>query len=275
MSGILRGIKKVFSKIAKVAKVVLPIALGVAAVVFTGGAALGILPTFAGAIGGVVGSLGLSGAVAGALTGSIVSAGFGAAAGFVTGGVKGAQKGALFGAATGGVLGAVNPSTFGVGGAAAKTVGAGLAEAGKSATGGLLPNGGLGAGLSTIKDAVAPLPASIGGVPAITQAPVAVAPAAAAPGGAVASGASGLLNNPTALMMGGNLLTGLFTPSEASSAAKAAEKNGNRLFSDIYSSGDATSGDPRYASDPHAAVRPVRQFAFNPRTLKVEEVAPR
>jgi hypothetical protein len=120
MSGVLKSIGKVFKKIVKVAKVVLPIALAVGAVVFTGGAALGLLPTFSGAIGGLVGGLGLSTGLAGALTGSIVSAGFGSALGGLkaaasgTSIIKGMQGGAVTGAVTGGLLGAVNPSTFGI-----------------------------------------------------------------------------------------------------------------------------------------------------------------
>lgn len=120
MSGVLKGIGKVFKKVLKVAKVVLPIALAIGAVVFTGGAALGVLPTFAGAIGGVVTSLGIGGAVGGALTGAIVSAGFGSAIGGATAAatgkpiLKGMQTGALTGAVTGGVMGALNPATFGI-----------------------------------------------------------------------------------------------------------------------------------------------------------------
>lgn len=88
---------------------VLPIALAVAAVVFTGGAALGVLPTFATAMAGVVGGLGLSAGAATALTGALVGAGFGGAIGFATSGGKlaGLQKGALLGGVTGG-LGMIN-----------------------------------------------------------------------------------------------------------------------------------------------------------------------
>jgi hypothetical protein len=114
LSKVFSSIGKVFKKVLKVAVKVAPFALAAAAVVFTGGAALGILPTFSAAVGGVVSSLGLSAGVAGALTGAVTSAGFGAALGFVTGGKKGLQKGALMGALTGGVLGMVNPSTFGI-----------------------------------------------------------------------------------------------------------------------------------------------------------------
>ena len=117
MSGFFKSIGKIFGKILKVIIKIAPYALAAAAVIFTGGAALGLgfaAGGFAGAVGGVVSSLGLSAAVTGALTGAITSAGFGAALGFVTGGEKGMQKGALMGLLTGGVMGAVNPATFGI-----------------------------------------------------------------------------------------------------------------------------------------------------------------
>lgn len=114
MSGVFKAIGKVFKKVVKVALKIAPYALAAAAVIFTGGAALGILPTFSAAVGGLVGSLGLSASITGALTGAITSAGFGAALGFVTGGKKGLQKGALMGALTGGVLGLASPATFGI-----------------------------------------------------------------------------------------------------------------------------------------------------------------
>jgi hypothetical protein len=114
VSGVFKAIGKVFKTVAKTVVKIAPFALAAAAVVFTGGAALGILPTFGAAVGGLVSSLGLSAAVTGALTGAITSAGFGAALGFVTGGKKGLQKGALMGALTGGALGAFSPATFGI-----------------------------------------------------------------------------------------------------------------------------------------------------------------
>lgn len=114
MSGVFKAIGRVFKAVVKTVIKIAPYALAAAAVVFTAGAALGVLPAFGAAVGGVVSSLGLSAAVTGALTGAITSAGFGAAIGFVTGGKKGLQKGALMGALTGGVLGFVNPATFGI-----------------------------------------------------------------------------------------------------------------------------------------------------------------
>lgn len=135
MSGILKGIGKVFKKVVKTVVKVAPYALAAAAVVFTGGAALGILPTFAGAVGSVVGGLGLSGAAAGALTGAVTSAGFGAAAGGVLGGTKGMKKGMVMGALAGGALGAASPGMFGMGAAGAAAPGAVPATGGAASSG--------------------------------------------------------------------------------------------------------------------------------------------
>jgi len=119
MSGVIKGIGKVFKAIWKVVRVVLPIVLVVAAVVFTAGAAIPALAgtVFAGGLGGaaagVTASLGLTGTVGAAVTGAITYAGYGAAIGAATSAIsggdvlKGAQTGALTGAVTGGALGAV------------------------------------------------------------------------------------------------------------------------------------------------------------------------
>lgn len=114
MSNPFKAVGKVFKSVFKVVKKVAPFALAAAAVVFTGGAALGLTPTFAAAVGGVVTKLGLSVGLAGALTGAVTSAGFGAAIGGILGGRKGMEKGFLTGLLTGGVMGAVSPSSFGI-----------------------------------------------------------------------------------------------------------------------------------------------------------------
>lgn len=281
MSGVLKGIGKVFKKIVKIGKVVLPIALAAAAVVFTGGAALGILPTFAGAISGLVGGLGLSAGLAGALTGSIVSAGFGGAAGFVLSGgkMKGLQSGALAGAVTGGALGLASPSMFNIGSTGASSyVRGGAAAVGAGGGGGgngILPGAdtlgvnSIGPGIDTGVGGVAAAPAAAAPMVA-APATTAVTSAAAANGGNGIM--SGFLSNPTNTMVAGNVLQGLFSPSEASQAAKLRATEGERLFSDIYSSGEANAGTADYGSG-RMAVRPVRRFQLNPQTLKVEELA--
>jgi len=115
MSGVLKAVGTVFKKVLKVAKVVLPIALAVGAVVFTGGAALGLgLPTWGAAVASVFGNSTL-GLIA---TGAVVQAGYGAIIGGVmaaAGGkdiMKGMQGGALVGAVTGGVTGAFAPGSI-------------------------------------------------------------------------------------------------------------------------------------------------------------------
>ena len=113
MSGVMKKIGKVFKKVAKVLKKVAIPALMIGAVVLTGGAALGLLPS----VGAMVGTLGLSTGVASVITGAVTSgaigAGLGALSGAVTGGgvLKGATKGFVGGAISGGVLGAVSPSS--------------------------------------------------------------------------------------------------------------------------------------------------------------------
>ena len=226
MSGVIKSIGKAFKKVVKVVKVVAPIALAVGAVVMTGGAALGLTPTFAAGIGSVVGGLGLSTTLTGALTGAVVSAGFGSAVGGATAAatgnnvLKGMQKGAAVGAVTGGVAGAVAPSAFGISGATSATTPTGttgLLNAGRqaisaptlgaaplaldavpaiSATGAL--GGAASAGLASAAGIAAPAlasaPLAVNAVPAIS---------------AAASGGGGLLGfasqNP---MLAGSLISG-------------------------------------------------------------------
>lgn len=102
MSNPLKGIGKIFKSVAKVVrKVALP-ALAIGAVVLTGGAALGVLPS----VGALAGSLGLSAGLTTVLTSAATSATIGAGLAAVTG--KNVLKGATTGFVTGGVLGGVN-----------------------------------------------------------------------------------------------------------------------------------------------------------------------
>ena len=129
MSGVVKTVKKVFKKVTNVVKKVAPIALGVGALVFTGGAALG-LPALAGGFGGAVssalGAVGVNatGALGSVLTGAVTQAGYGAAIGGVTSMVSGgdfkdgAKMGAAAGAITGGLTGAFGSATRAVSGAA-------------------------------------------------------------------------------------------------------------------------------------------------------------
>jgi hypothetical protein len=134
VSGILKAINKVFisplgsiigGKVGKIIKKVAIGAIAVGAVVLTGGAALGILPS----LGTMVGGLGLSAGLTSVLTGAISTGAVGAVTGLVTGGFKGMTKGLLMGAATGGImggLGILGPNgLIGGGKAAASALGSG------------------------------------------------------------------------------------------------------------------------------------------------------
>lgn len=113
MSGIVKGIKKVFKAVAKVVKKVAPIALAVGALVFTGGAALGLPGILGGGWGAAAGAVGQaiggSGVIGSVLTGAIQQAGtsalIGGALSAATGGSfkEGARAGAVAGAVMGGV----------------------------------------------------------------------------------------------------------------------------------------------------------------------------
>lgn len=111
MSKVLKSIGKVFKKVVKGSKTILPGVLAAGAVVFTAGAALGALPTWGSAVSSVVGKLGAGEVLTNVLTGAVTQAGYGAALGAglagVTGGdmEKGLQMGGLAGAMTGGLTG--------------------------------------------------------------------------------------------------------------------------------------------------------------------------
>jgi hypothetical protein len=120
MSGVVKGVKKVFKKVVKVIKKVAPIVLAAAAVYFTAGAALGV----SGAAGGwgaavtkLTSSIGLNGTLGKIVTGAVTQAGYGAAIGGVTSAVTGGdimdgmKRGALIGAVTGGVTGGLGFET--------------------------------------------------------------------------------------------------------------------------------------------------------------------
>lgn len=163
MSGILKGIGKVFKKVGKVLKkVALPV-LAIGAVVLTGGAALGLLP----AVSSVVGGLGLSAGLTTALTGVVSGAGWGGIVGGIVGGKKGFLKGAMMGGLTGGVLSATG--ALGAGGAGSTASAAsGAAPAAPITGGGLLSSStelaqGVAAVPSNLTDAVPSLSSAGGG----------------------------------------------------------------------------------------------------------------
>lgn len=200
MSGVAKAVGKVFSGIANVVKkVALPL-LGVAAIVMTGGAALG-LPALAGGFGGAVSSgLAAMGAPAnGVLASVLTQAGTGAAIGGVsslaTGGdfAKGAAMGAAGGALTGGVTGLLGAT--GAAAAPAATMssrslpGLGAATAPAVQTGAVIPSTSLAANPGAV-----------------------LAPAAAAPTGGLGGVMGGLgrfISNPNVAPIIGNTISGL------------------------------------------------------------------
>lgn len=206
MSGVLKGIKKVFKKVINVVKkVALPV-LAIGAVVLTGGAALGILP----GLSATVGSLGLSPA----LTGILTTAGRGAVMGAVTSGLTGGNivKGATGGLIAGGALGAVSNAIAPV----AKTVtGAATAAAG---------------GNPVLDPAMRSEGWTIGegGAAAATAAPI----ASAAPGAGILSGVGSFLSkNP---IMAGSLIQGIGSGLAAKAQAKEARRQ-DAMERDNYS----------------------------------------
>lgn len=111
MSGLFSSIGKIFKKVVPVLKKIALPALAIAAVVVTGGAALGLLPGIAG-LGGLAASLGASPLIAGVLSAAGTGATVGMIGGLLTtgsisGAIKGASMGLLTGAAAGGISGAL------------------------------------------------------------------------------------------------------------------------------------------------------------------------
>ncbi len=117
MSSVVKGIKKVFKKVVDVVKKIAVPALMVGALVFTGGASLGlnsILGGWGSAVTAVTTKLGAKGVLGSVISGAITQAGKGAVIGgavsAATGGSfsEGAKAGAVGGAVTGGLLGATS-----------------------------------------------------------------------------------------------------------------------------------------------------------------------
>jgi hypothetical protein len=255
VSGLVKGIKKSFKRISKSgAGKILGGALALGAIVFTGGAALG-LPAMAGGWGGAVssglGALGLSGtgAIGSALTGAVTQAGYGAliggAASLATGGefLEGAAQGAMAGAVTGGVTGAF------------------------SGGGGLMPT-------ETISSMSAPVAA---GTPVAGGAPVTAGMANAAGVAAPATGGlmSGILKSPVTGQviagLGQGLMTGMAAKEQASQdkaerealqASYEVDPASLDATTDQYSQGRYTSAEEKYTTRP--------RYQYNPQTRQIE-----
>lgn len=140
MSGVAKGVKKVFKKVGKVAKKILPFALPAAAAVFTLGGALGLTPTFGGAISGLMGKMGMTGTLGKVLGGAITHAGFGGLAGGAIGGIAGGKRGMIKGLGFGQMAGAVTGGISGYMSAGAAPAAASQQQGGLSqATGATAP----------------------------------------------------------------------------------------------------------------------------------------
>lgn len=219
-------IGKVFKKVLKTAVKVAPYALAAAAVVYTGGAALGASWATGGfntAVSGLVARTGASGALANILTGAVTKAGVGAAIGIggaaLTGQsiTRGAQFGALSGAVVGGVMGAMQPVV-------------------KPAVGVTLPNNGPSTGLTNALSAPAGSPLQGGLIDDVSGAELnpqggitQINPAAPAAGGSLNAAAppGGWYNNPWAVAGGtavGGALSGIGSGISGAAAAKSAKE---------------------------------------------------
>lgn len=197
MSGVGKAIGKVFKAVGSFVKKIAAPVLAAAAIVFTGGAALGLAPLtmgFGGAVTGALSAIGAptTGVLGGVLTGAVTQAGYGAALGGVasslTGGsfTEGAATGALAGAVTGGVTG-------GLGAASAPS--ATMASRGLSPASGMPPT------------TAAPLPRPTSGVSTPVQEGLASAGNASI--GGASNGPGGLLRGITQSPAFGSTLAGI------------------------------------------------------------------
>lgn len=106
MSGVIKGVGKVFKRVASGASKILPVALAAGAVMFTAGNALGVTSSWGDAVKSVTDSLGMDSTLSNVISGAVTNAGYGAVAGAATGAIAGdAMKGAQYGAAAGAVMG--------------------------------------------------------------------------------------------------------------------------------------------------------------------------
>jgi hypothetical protein len=139
MSGLVKGVKKVFSAVGKFAKKVLPFALPAIAIAATVGGAFGI-PMFAGGFGGTVSRVLGNGILGKAVTFAGYGGLAGGAIGGLTGGkeglVKGLGMGQMVGAATGALAGAMaGPAASGATGATQASMPGGGAAPGMGPSG--------------------------------------------------------------------------------------------------------------------------------------------
>jgi len=272
MSGVLKGIGKVFKKVGHVLKkVALPV-LAIGAVVLTGGAALGLLP----AVGSVLGGLGLSAGLTTALTGVVTGAGWGGLVGGITGGKKGLLKGALLGGVTGGVLSA----TGALGAAAAPSAtGAGAATTAASSAP-VVGGGGLLSSASELAQGVSAVPANLtSAIPSIASAGASAAPALAGTGGLLGG------SNPYVLPSLLQGVGGALSQHEADKSLSKRERqqaemraanyrvNGGLLMPDYRNPNDNQRPDPadRFSPSYYDRIQPKTQYVYDEQLGQVVE----
>lgn len=281
MSNPLKGLGKIFKGVVKIIKKVALPALAIGAVVLTGGAALGLLPS----VGSLAANLGLSAGLTSVLTSAATSATIGAGLAAVTG--KNILKGATTGFITGGILGGVNAAMGGTTDIFGKAASKGLGTAadissktldGLRATGGLpiaaqgTANLAAGAGLPIAAQGTTNLAASGLGNVASSVAPStasAVASAAAPSSG----GILGFLNkNP---VPAGMAVQGLGQGLMAMEQAKEAQRERDRIAASY-----TTEGLPQYQSQGNgyapaadffnSAIFAGKMATYNPKTGQVQ-----
>lgn len=233
MSGLFKGIGKVFKKIVKVVKKVALPALAIGAIALTGGAALGVLPS----VGSVIGGLGLGPLATGALTTAAQGATFGAVGSALMG--KDPLKGAVTGMGIGAGLG-VAGGLAGATGVAGATGAAGGAGQAAQVAGDLSP-------ITVGADAQAAM-SSIPAASAVGTA--ASAPAAIASTGSVLGGIGNFVQKNPLLV--GSLMQGIGSGIMAKQAAKEDQRAYDSTLGYTGLGGEAaTMSDPGYlAYDP-------------------------
>lgn len=277
MSNPFKAIGKAFKSVVRVVKKIALPALAIAAVVLTGGAALGVLPS----VGSVLGGIGISASstLGTVLMGAAKAATFGAVGSALTGGniVKGATAGFI----TGGLLGGANAALGGLGKAAQAGAG-GLGNASSinqtaleslrsgtsAATSGA--SGAVTQGLGNVANAAV----QSGGVAAATGAP-AIAPVAASAAPVSSGGVMGFLNrNP---IVGGMVVQGLGQGLMANEQNKAAQRERDQIAANYAD----TSGLPQYQSQGNngysqasdvfnAAIYAGKKVSYDPNTGKLK-----
>lgn len=107
MSGVIKGVGKVFKRVAGGVSKILPVALAAGAVMFTAGNALGVTSSWGDAVKSVTDSLGMGSTLSNVISGAVTNAGYGAVAGAATSAIAGGDvmQGTQYGAAAGAVMG--------------------------------------------------------------------------------------------------------------------------------------------------------------------------